>query len=162
MGDLLVDAAGRIQHVGQDHVDAGRKAFGLASLQLVGQFADHGIAYRIVQQCLFRNGANPHHGGIEIVTSCLEMIGASDQICRYFAWQLGNRAIANDVEHADEASHGMRQRFGTVGIVERQRRRRRNGGQISRLPGAFEPFQRVGTKVNRPVAIRKKAHGSSF
>ena len=101
--------ASGLQHIGIDHVDARGKALGLALGQLSCQGLDHRVVQGLGAQGGVRQCAQPHLACIEKIGGRLEMLGPGLLPVGNLGRQRRHLAFANDVEHAEIASHGGRQ-----------------------------------------------------
>ena len=159
---VLVDGpmhlARRLQHVGQDHVHAGREAGGLVGLEFAGQRVNPRVAYRLGQQRRARQPAHRHHRSVEVVASGLEVVGALLRRVRHFATLGVHGTVAHKIEHGHETRHRVFHRL-RVRIVERQRLHRRDRRELGAAVLARQALERVRAEVNRAVAVGEKAHG---
>ena len=119
----------RFQHVGIDRIDARGEALRLAGFQFRLDIVDHRIAERLGQEMRALQARNADHGGIEIVTRRLEMIGALLRIVRNLRFAVDDLAVAHGVHHGKEPRHGMGQRFLRM-AREIERLHRRERGKI--------------------------------
>ena len=152
--------AGRLQHIGQDHVHAGRKTGGLALGQLFAQGRHSGVADRFGQPSTGRQGADAHHRRIKVITCGLQVPGAFIGLCRDLTHLRVHSPIAHQIEHGHVTRHGVGQRFGVV-VFKTQCLHGRQGAFVGRMGCAAQALQRVGAQVYGAVAVREQAHAQS-
>ncbi len=90
------------------------------------------------------------------------MVGALLRVVRNLRGYGRDRAVPHHIEHADIARHRIDERFRVVRIVERDRRHLRHRSQVGRRGRPPQPFQRIGSEMNRAIFVRKQLHCSGL
>ena len=152
--------AGRLQHIGQDHVHARRKTGRLALCQLFAQGGHRRVADRLGQPGCGGQGADAHHRRVKVVTRGLQVARTLCGVGRDFTHLRVHGPVAHQVEHGHVTRHGVGQRFGVI-LLKTQRLHGRQGIVVGRGSRAAQALQRVGSQVYGAVAVREQAHGQA-
>ena len=146
--------AGRLQHIGQDHVHARRKTGRLALRQLFAQGGHGGVADRLGQPGAGGQGANAHHRRIKVITRSLQVPGTFVGLGRNLPHLRVHGPVAHQIEHGHVTRHGVGHRLGVI-VLKTQRLHGWHGAVLGFGGGSAQALQRVGPQVHGTVAVRK-------